>query len=94
MIYKNKVSVYEFCFHEIYSSSSTNHYYTQTEMLGDYDWSWQNTYENLKMEISKQHNKFSVPATFLCEYKDELPLEESLLPLAKKRLSVYLQKSA
>lgn len=91
---KNKITVYEFCFHEIYSTSSSNYFYTQTEMIGDYDWAWHKTYEDLKIDLCKQHNKFSLPATFLCEYKEELPLEESLLPLAKKRLSTYLQQSA
>lgn len=88
---EKNIAVYEYTFHELYTMYDHDWFYTQTSGIGEFSLNWFQTYEDLKIELAKQFNKFDVPATFVCEYQEELPLQETLLPLAKKRLAAYLQ---
>lgn len=54
--------------------------------------SYSKTLENIKLELVRLHPKPEVPATFLIESDVWVPWEESLLPVAKRRLVEYLGK--
>lgn len=49
-----------------------------------------NTYENMKVELVKRHKEMPNPATYLIETKTYAPLEESVLPIAKRVLVKYI----
>lgn len=88
---RKEISVYEYSVQPLYPDAEAMNYYVQTNVVGRYEWSAVSTYEKLKSELSKSQQKFAVPATFFCTCKYELPVEESLLPLATKKLLSYIQ---
>jgi hypothetical protein len=45
-----------------------------------------NTFENIKLDLVKKYKHLPNPATYLVESKYILPLEETFLPLAKKKI--------
>ena len=45
-----------------------------------------NTFENIKIDLVKRFRHLPNPATYLVESKFVLPLEETLLPIAKKKV--------
>lgn len=51
------------------------------------------TLEGIKLDLLRKHPKPQVPATFLIESEVLVPWNESLLPVAKRRLVEYLAKS-
>ena len=52
-----------------------------------------NTYENVKVELIKSQRELPNPATFVVESELKLPLQESLLPVAKRTLVRYLYRN-
>ena len=48
--------------------------------------SMMNTFENIKLDLVKRYKHLPNPATYLVESKYVLPLEETLLPIAKKKV--------
>lgn len=53
-----------------------------------------NTYEAIKKDLIKKNNKLPNPATFVIETKFEIPLIETLLPIAKRSLVKYIANAA
>ena len=49
-----------------------------------------NTYENMKTELLKKYKEKPNPATYLIETKTYAPLNETLLPIAKRILVKYI----
>ncbi|MES2520068.1 MAG: hypothetical protein V4585_18265 [Bacteroidota bacterium] len=45
-----------------------------------------NTFENIKLDLVKKYKHLPNPATYVVESKYILPLEETLLPIAKKKI--------
>lgn len=45
-----------------------------------------NTFENIKLDLVKKYKHLPNPATYLVESKHILPLEETFLPIAKKKI--------
>ena len=50
-----------------------------------------NTYEAIKRQLIKSYSKLPNPATFLLAAKREFPEEQSLLPIAKRKMLAYLK---
>lgn len=61
-----------------------------TEYLCAYKNSVSNTFENIKLDLIKYHHKLPNPATYVVESELKVPLEETLLPLAKRTLVKYV----
>lgn len=55
--------------------------------------SYTTTLEGIKLDLLRKHPKPQVPATFLIESEVLVPWNESLLPVAKRRLVEYLAKA-
>ncbi len=53
-----------------------------------------NTYENMKVDLIKRYKKLPNPGTYLVESKIEMPVDESLLPIAKRLLVKYVSSTA
>ncbi|MFN0049152.1 MAG: hypothetical protein ACKVOU_08530 [Cytophagales bacterium] len=53
-----------------------------------------NSYENMKVDLIKRFKKLPNPGTYLIESKIEIPLDESLLPIAKRLLVKYVSSTA
>ncbi len=53
-----------------------------------------NSFENMKIDLIKRYKKLPNPATYLVEANIEMPLDESLLPIAKRLLVKYVSSTA
>ena len=53
-----------------------------------------NTYENIKYDLIRSNNKLSNPAVYSIETELTFPIEETLLPIAKRRLLKYISVAA
>jgi hypothetical protein len=61
-----------------------------TQFLCSYTGSINNTFENIKQDLIRYHHKLPNPATYVIESELKLPLEETLLPLAKRTLVKFV----
>ncbi len=52
------------------------------------------TFENLKVEVSRRHQVMANPATYLVASKIACPLDETLLPIAKRLLIRHISTAA
>lgn len=62
----------------------------KTEFIADWHKSVSNTYENIKSELIRNRRALPNPAVYSIETDLKFPLEETLLPIAKRRLVQYL----
>jgi hypothetical protein len=53
-----------------------------------------NTYENIKYDLIRQKTAFPNPAVYSIETELSFPIEETLLPIAKRRLVKYISIAA
>ena len=77
-VYRYQISMFEDAGHR-YRSVSTRHLFTTCVSLS-------NAYENIKIEVIRTNNDLPNPATYLVYSKIQVPLEETLLPIAKRIL--------
>ncbi|MBL0340199.1 MAG: hypothetical protein IPP71_04325 [Bacteroidetes bacterium] len=61
-----------------------------TQYLCAYSQSIHNTFENIKQDLIKYHLKLPNPATYVIESDLQVPLQETLLPLAKRTLVKFV----
>jgi hypothetical protein len=61
-----------------------------TNYICSYEKSFTNTFENIKLDLLKYHQKLANPATYLIESELSIPLEETFLPLAKRSLMKFV----
>jgi hypothetical protein len=61
-----------------------------TQFLFDYHISVSKPYEQIKVQLIKQHGNMPNPATYAVEFKRSFPLPETMLPVAKRSLVRYI----
>ena len=61
-----------------------------TTFLCSYSKSIQNTFENIKQDLIRYHHKLPNPATYVIESDLQVPLQETLLPLARRTLVKFV----
>jgi hypothetical protein len=52
-----------------------------------------NTYESIKYQLIEKHMQLPNPATYAVEFKESYPLDETMLPIAKRSLVRYISVS-
>ncbi|MBY0536507.1 MAG: hypothetical protein K2P88_11700 [Chitinophagaceae bacterium] len=62
----------------------------KTEYMGDYRRSFVNTYEGVKLNLIKEHKDLPNPAVYTIETELQFPIDETLLPIAKRSLVRYI----
>ena len=62
----------------------------RTEFISSFSRSITNTFENIKLELIKTHQKYSNPGTYVVETSLSFPIQETLLPIAKRSFVRYL----
>lgn len=65
----------------------------KTEFINSWYRSISNTYEHIKRELIRQRNMLPNPAVYAIESELVYPIEETLLPIAKRSLVRYLSES-
>lgn len=89
----NKVTrIYEYQI-SIFQSTQEKYRGVYTRYLESQRRGMANTYENMKAELVKRNKQKPNPATYLIESKLEIPLDESLLPIAKRLLVKHISKT-
>lgn len=63
----------------------------RTEFVAEWERNFVNTYENIKAELIRQRTDLPNPAVYGIETDLTLPLDETLLPIAKRRLARFIQ---
>jgi len=66
----------------------------RTEYVDTWERNMVNTYESIKSELIKSKTQFPNPAVYSIETELKLPVEETLLPIAKRSLVRYISKAA
>jgi hypothetical protein len=66
----------------------------RTEYINQWERNLVNTYENIKAELIRIKNDFPNPAVYSIETELKFPVEETLLPVAKRSLVRYISKAA
>jgi hypothetical protein len=61
-----------------------------TKLINQYDITISNTYENIKYNIIKEIRDIPAPATYALEFKKSFPLDETMLPIAKRVFVRYV----
>ncbi|MES2776779.1 MAG: hypothetical protein V4722_21550 [Bacteroidota bacterium] len=62
----------------------------KTEFIADWQRSMSHTYESIKSELIRHRQQLPNPAVYSIETDLKFPVEETLLPIAKRRLVRYL----
>jgi hypothetical protein len=66
----------------------------RTEYVHTWERNMVNTYENIKSELIKTKTQLPNPAVYSIETELKFPVEETLLPIAKRSLVRYISKAA
>ncbi len=86
-----KTIVYEYQI-TIFENANEQFRGIRTEFVSHFNRSVSHTFENMKLELIKTYKKFSNPGTYVVESKMPFPIQETLLPIAKRSLVRYLHK--
>lgn len=62
----------------------------RTQYIAAWERNWVNTHESIKSELMRSFKKYALPAVYAIETRLRFPVEETLLPVAKRRLVQYL----
>jgi len=73
-----------------YNKTEEKHRAIRTKYIASHDVSISNTLENIKSELIRINPELPIPATYMLESELELPVYETLLPIAKKVLVKFV----
>ncbi|MEL6256798.1 MAG: hypothetical protein AAFR87_32665 [Bacteroidota bacterium] len=74
-----------------FENVEANYHGISMNPLTTFELSLGNTYEHMKRELIKVHQKFPNPATYLLYTEKAFPEKEALLPVAKRKMLAYLK---
>jgi len=78
----------------IFESANENFRGIKTDFIGDYQRGFSNTFEEIKSQLIREFRHTLNYAAFAIEAKNDFPLNETLLPIAKRSLVRYIYRSA
>jgi hypothetical protein len=82
-VYKYRLSIIE--------RSDDKYRALRSQYISDWERNFTNTYESIKSDLMRQNCDLSTPAVYTIETKLTYPLEETLLPIAKRSLVRYIE---
>lgn len=87
-----EIKVFEFAV-QFFTHEEEQFRSVQTQYLTSYRRSVVNTAENIKIDMIRHRKKLPNPATFSVESTYEFPLEETVIPVAKRMLMKFIQQA-
>lgn len=87
--YSGETKVYQYHL-SVFDSHRNAHPRINTTFIDSFGSSFVNTFTNIKLRLIKENKSLPNPATFLVEVKSEYPLHESLLPIARKKVTKFI----
>jgi hypothetical protein len=85
------IRVYHYCL-SIFERSSEKYRALRAQYISDWERNFTNSYESIKWELMRNHKSMTAPAVYAIETKLTYPMEETLLPIAKRCLVRHLSK--
>jgi len=76
----------------IFANANENYRAIRTKHITSYLRKFTNTYENIKLDLIRQHKNLPNPATFVIMSAFQFPLNETLLPIAKRSFVRFIKK--
>jgi hypothetical protein len=86
LVYEYQITIFE--------SPDEKYRSISTQFLGAYQNSLHYTFENIKLELIRYHRKMPNPAAFVIESELQVPLQETLLPMARRALVKFVATQA
>jgi hypothetical protein len=90
--YSKQFRVYQYGI-TLFEKASEKYRGIRTSLINTYKRSLCNTFENVKIELAREIKSLPIPAAFLIETEMNVPLNESLLPVAKRSFVRYLHQN-
>src|SRR5690606_33298514 len=90
---KKETRVYEYSV-SFFENANEQYRSIRTQYVTSYSHALTNTYENIKVDLGRQLKKFANPATYAVEVSLEFPLNETILPVAKRALIREVSRNA
>lgn len=87
-----EIKVFEFAV-QFFTHEEEQFRSVQTQYLTSYRRSVVNTAENIKIDMIRHRKKLPNPATFSVESAYEFPLEETVIPVAKRMLMKFIEQA-
>ncbi len=75
-----------------FENTEANYHGISLKQVDSFQHSIANTYEVMKLQLIKSHSKLPNPATFLFLSMHDLPVDSALIPVAKRKLLLKIQK--
>lgn len=88
-----QTNVYEYAV-TIFENTIEKYRGIRTQYIGSWKRSISNTFENIKVELINNKKGIANPGTFVIESNHKFPLNETLLPVAKRTLVRYIYNKA
>ncbi len=88
---ETNTKVYQYCI-TIFENANERFRGIKTEYIASYKKSYYNTFEQIKLDLLRQSKIVQHPATYAIDSKMEVPLNETLLPIAKRSLVKLTRK--
>lgn len=85
-----EVEAYEYRI-AFFENTDSNYYGISFSLITNFRYGLANTYEQMKLSLIREHRKYPNPATFLLLPSRPFPTEESLIPVAKRKMLAYLK---
>lgn len=89
----SKTRVYQYSL-SIFQKQDEKYRSIKTEFIDHWDRSIINTYENIKAELIRRKRDLPNPAVYCIETELNFPVDETLLPIAKRSLVRYISSAA
>lgn len=89
---KKDTQVYEYAV-TIFENTYENYKGIRTQFITTYKTSTSNTFENIKLDLIKHYKKLPNPATYGIKAQLDFPLQETILPIAKRVLVKEVSKT-
>ncbi len=90
---QSETRVYEYHI-TIFEQSTERFRGISMQYIASYEKTFNNTYENIKRDLLLYNKNFPNPATYVVETELVLPIDDTLLPLAKRTLVKYISTQA
>jgi hypothetical protein len=86
---KKNVLLYDYQF-SIFTNADKPYRAVKTNFVKSYPLTITNTYEKIKYDVIQSNKHNPTPATFVIEFKENIPYRETLLPVAKRSLVQFI----
>lgn len=88
--YRRSIRVYQYRL-SIFTHSNDKYRSLRSQYLSDWERNLTNSYESIKADLMRHNREMGTPAVYTIETQLTYPVEETLLPVAKRSLVRYIE---